>query len=173
MQCSACGNELMNGARFCPVCGAVVQHVQGYAPAGGQPVPMYYSRVARHLQALGGLWLAYAVWRLLTKLAGLLFVHSFLSHRHVFAWGPWTDFGSAWMPFAFVSIAISVALCTITAYALITRQPWGRVFAIVCGVLALFHPLMGTALGIYTLWVLAPRISGLEYAALTVPARIQ
>jgi hypothetical protein len=136
-------------------------------------VPLYPNRVARHLQALGGLWLAYAIWRLLTKLAGLLFVHAFLSHRDLFGWGQWTDFSSAWMPFAFFSIALSVALCVITAYALITRQPWGRVFAIVCGVLALLHPLWGTVLGIYTLWVLAPRASGYEYAALTVPARLQ
>jgi hypothetical protein len=35
--------------------------------------------------------------------------------------------------------------------------------AIVLGILALFHPPFGTALGIYTLWVLLPTESAAEY----------
>ena len=116
MQCSTCGKELMQDARFCPACGSPIRPVGAFAPATGVPVVSVYSnRVARHLQALGGLWLAYAIWRLLSKLAGLLFVHALLSHRDFFGWGQWTDFSSTWMPFAFFSIALSVALCVINA----------------------------------------------------------
>ena len=34
------------------------------------------------------------------------------------------------------------------------------------GILTLLKPLLGTALGIYTLWVLAPSASGAEYKAI-------
>jgi hypothetical protein len=40
------------------------------------------------------------------------------------------------------------------------------VLAIVAGVLVLFKPVLGTALGIYTLWVLAPSVSAMEYDAI-------
>jgi ABC-type glycerol-3-phosphate transport system permease component len=66
---------------------------------------------------------------------------------------------------AFFSLAVSVGCTVLTGYALITRQAWGRVVGIIFGILALFHLPLGTALGIYTLWVLAPRLSGDEYAS--------
>jgi hypothetical protein len=49
---------------------------------------------------------------------------------------------------------------------LLTRRPWGRTLALVVGILTLLKPLLGTALGIYTLWVLAPTVSGAEYDAI-------
>jgi hypothetical protein len=72
---------------------------------------------------------------------------------------------SLW-PMALFSLLTSVCCILLTGYALLTRQPWGRIFGIVFGILALIHLPLGTALGIYTLWVLAPGISGDEYAAL-------
>jgi hypothetical protein len=63
-----------------------------------------------------------------------------------------------------VTVAITMAaLALVAGYGLLTRKPWGRVLAIVLGVLALFKFPVGTALGIYTLWVLAPASSALEY----------
>jgi hypothetical protein len=47
------------------------------------------------------------------------------------------------------------------------RQPWARITAIILGILALFHPPFGTALGIYTLWVLLSDESGSEYRQLS------
>ena len=47
------------------------------------------------------------------------------------------------------------------------RKPWARVVAIVLGVIALFHPPFGTALGIYTLWVLMSDEGGVEYRRLS------
>ena len=176
MMCSHCGNQLTQDARFCSRCGNHIEFVQvpvaAQAPMYAVPmVPSYAGRVVRHVQTLGILWAVYAGWRLLTKTTGLVFMHGFLAHSHIFDGTPLagTDFASAIFPVAMVSLLFSVALCGITAYALLTRQSWGRVFGIVCGVLALLHPITGTALGIYTLWVLAPGVSGDEYAALTTP----
>ena len=52
----------------------------------------------------------------------------------------------------------------LVGWGLMKHQPWARIAGIVLGVLALFHPPFGTALGIYTLWVLLPESSQREYA---------
>jgi hypothetical protein len=167
MNCSQCNNPLTPGAHFCPRCG-----VQLYVTP---PMPMYSlpvrpPRVAANLQALGILWAVYAGWRLLTGTAALLFVHSFFGHHMGSDWSfGWNPMGHAFnfLPAAFASLLVSVACAALTAVALLTRQPWGRIVAIIFAILALFHPLLGTVLGIYTLWVLAPAMSGLEYNQLT------
>jgi hypothetical protein len=141
-------------------------------------VPVYppavfpYTRVSRHLQVAGILWVIYAFYRTLTKIAALCFLHGFLGAHFHNNWGAeWSPFGftglTALWPMILVSTLIGFALAAITGYALLTRQPWGRIFAIVTAILALFHPIAGTALSIYTLWLLAPAASSLEYQALT------
>ena len=53
------------------------------------------------------------------------------------------------------AILFFVSFCGIfLGYALMRHQPWARIPAIILGVISLFHPPFGTALGIYTLWVL-------------------
>ncbi|WP_254064335.1 hypothetical protein [Granulicella sp. S156] len=147
------------------------------APVYGVPLTGSYNRnrVSSHIQTLGMLWLIYAAVRFVIKLTGLFFLHGFLGHHEANHWifgsGPFSnDWMAALWPIALTSLVVSVALCVLTGYALITRQSWGRVFGIIFGILALFHPFLGTALGIYTLWVLAPTASGVEYAALSQSA---
>jgi ABC-type glycerol-3-phosphate transport system permease component len=131
-----------------------------------------YDRVSRNLQTMGTLWLIYAGLRALAGLVGVLFLHGiFGSHfgHSNFNLG-WSPFGYMWLgnlwPIALFSLLGSVGCTVLTGYALLTCQPWGRVLAIVFGIFALIHFPLGTALGIYTLWVLAPRFSGDEYADL-------
>lgn len=45
-----------------------------------------------------------------------------------------------------------------------------RVLAIVAAILSLIRPITGTALGIYTLWVLASSASRVEYEAIAAGA---
>ena len=54
---------------------------------------------------------------------------------------------------------------TVTAlgYGLLTRRPWGRTLALIAGILTLFKFPLGTALGIYTLVVLASSEAQAEY----------
>src|SRR5262249_30270664 len=51
----------------------------------------------------------------------------------------------------------------VLAWGLFERQPWARMLGLVLGILALIRFPLGTALGIYTLWVLAPEESAREY----------
>jgi hypothetical protein len=171
MICSACGNPLSPDARFCPRCGGQTVFQPQPRSAYTQP-PMAYDRVTRNIQGLGILWLVYAGLRIFSGLFGVLILHGLFGHHFGnsdFNLG-WSPFGSMWLaslwPMALFSLLTSVCCILLTGYALLTRQPWGRIFAIIFGILALIHLPLGTALGIYTLWVLAPSLSGDEYAAL-------
>ena len=52
---------------------------------------------------------------------------------------------------------------------MIRRAPWARTLAIVTGFLTLIKPILGTALGIYTLWVMLPTASDREYQQIAAP----
>lgn len=177
MICSTCGNPLGSDVRFWPHCSTQ----KPFQPSPAAPTPAYpaspygavpYDRVARNLHTLGILWVGYAGLRALVGLIGVVFLHGF-SGSHFghtdFNLG-WAPFGRIWLgslwPMAIVSILVSVACTVLTGWALLTRQPCGRILAIIFGVFALIHFPVGTALGIYTLWVLAPRPSGDQYTAM-------
>ncbi len=70
------------------------------------------------------------------------------------------------VPMVAVMTVIGAGLALLVGFSLLNRKPWGRTLAIVVGILALFKFPMGTALGIFTLWVLAPTESGMEYEAI-------
>jgi hypothetical protein len=61
------------------------------------------------------------------------------------------------------SLFIVAACGILVGWGLIRLQPWARMAAIVIGIVALLHPPFGTALGIYTLWVLLTDQGGAEY----------
>jgi hypothetical protein len=54
----------------------------------------------------------------------------------------------------------------IAGWGLMTHCPWARMLAIVLGCISLIHFPFGTALGIYTLWVLVPAGADTEYQSL-------
>jgi glucose uptake protein GlcU len=55
-------------------------------------------------------------------------------------------------------------------WGLLQHEEWARVFALVVGFIALLNVPIGTALGIYTLWVLLPSQSAEQYKALAQAA---
>jgi len=54
-------------------------------------------------------------------------------------------------------------------YGLLKRKPWARILAIVIGILNLINFPVGTAIGLYTLWVLT-QPAATEYFAAPAPA---
>ena len=166
MYCTGCGQQLVPGARVCPRCGR---------PAGVAPFPVVYNRVHRHLQTLSVLWLVYAGWTVLQGLIALSIIGGMFSgwgmygHRHILVW-PFWGYHMPWMmPVIGFVLGLRVVLGLATGIALMQRKPWARVLAIVAAVLTLIKPITGTLLAIYTLWVLAPRLSGQEWEQMMRP----
>jgi hypothetical protein len=62
-----------------------------------------------------------------------------------------------------IFLAVFGVIHLLLAWGLYERQPWARVLGIVVACLALIRIPFGTALGIYTLWVLTPEGSRREY----------
>ena len=177
MACLKCGCEQGLEAQFCRQCGAplaVPAGVQGYMQ--GSPYPQQYAmpstRVQQNLQPLGIMWCIFGVYRLVAVVVGGMFLHSMMQSG-MFGGMPPVAFHMmrAFGPvFVMMTIAMSSA-AILTGYALLTRKPWGRVLAIVFGIFALLKIPFGTALGIYTLWVLAPQASGAEWDAISAGER--
>jgi hypothetical protein len=182
MVCPTCASPVVPGARFCARCGMPFAEPSP-SPASPYAVPppvpgAYFNpalapglRVQRHLQTAGILWCAYGAYRVLGGLIGILVLRAFTFRSFGgYGWPFNRGFGPNW-PGAFIPvIAIMTLIGTVLAfcvgYSLLQRRPWGRTLAVVAAILVLFRPLLGTALGIYTLWLLAPGTSGLEYDAI-------
>lgn len=62
-----------------------------------------------------------------------------------------------------IILLASALLGLLAGWGLLNYRPWARVLAMVLGVISLLHVPLGTALGIYTLWVLLPAESEREY----------
>jgi hypothetical protein len=58
----------------------------------------------------------------------------------------------------------------LAGWGLLQREAWARTLALVVGFITLLSVPVGTALGIYTLWVLLPAQSDEEYKALALAA---
>jgi hypothetical protein len=68
--------------------------------------------------------------------------------------------------FGYVLIA-GAGIGFVAGWGLLERRPWARMLAIVLGAFSLFEVPFGTALGIYTLWVLLPAQSEEEFRQLS------
>ncbi|HEV1993683.1 MAG TPA: zinc ribbon domain-containing protein [Candidatus Acidoferrum sp.] len=186
MYCDRCGMQLTAGAQFCSKCGkAIVGGGAATPPAAGRgmgqaagPAGAYGvaagadGRVQRHLRTVATLWTINGILRL----AGVCWMMLFGSMVFPFlrGWGRgvvW-PFGGRWgwdIPFlgGLFSVGIFLGLFgvlhLVLAWGLFEREPWARMLGLALGFLALLRFPLGTALGIYTLWVLLPESSGAEY----------
>ena len=120
------------------------------------------SRLTRHLRTVGILWIVVGALWLIPSV--ILLALGGIAHMAI----PGTDAVAHYLG-PFVLLLIGWILLIVGAggvcvgWGLMQHQPWARIAAIVLGVLAIFHPPLGTALGIYTLWVLLADEGGLEY----------
>lgn len=152
MFCSGCGQALVPGQVVCPKCGRPV------AP----PVPNLDFQVlnyAGRIKALYIVWFAYGGISLVLGSIGLGFANAFLlGHFGPVPHGPWMhgDMGPEWflpmiLRFAWVFIVFRSAFAFAAGWGLMQRAEWGRIVAIIAGILALPRVPIGTALGIWTL----------------------
>ena len=153
MFCSGCGRALEVGQPVCPQCGRPVAPVVPPVPGWEYQLANYSSKV----RTLGVLWLVYGGISLVFGVAGLSFAKAFFAGGI----GPWahgpmppTWIFPAALHFAWMFIAVRVALCAVAGWGLLEHAPWGRIMAIVIAILSMIKFPLGTALGIATLVIL-------------------
>jgi hypothetical protein len=161
MFCDGCGSAVQPGQSFCSRCG---KQVVGLVTAS-QP---RRSRVQEHVHLLGILWLAISAFNTVGAVVVFIVASTLFSHLH--------EMGApSGVPTRFLHVLLSViaffilakAACGfITGWGLLQREPWARVLALVMGFLSLFNIPFGTAVGVYTMWVLLPGPSQQDYDTL-------
>ena len=152
MFCDSCGTQISGSATFCSRCGKSL---------GTTPLMPRQGRIGVHVRLLGILWLAISALRLipglfLVTLAG---ARLFPSDVPTFVHAVLPAIGLAFLICAGIGIAIGCGL--------LARQPWARMLAIIFGAFSLIDIPFGTAIGVYTLWVLLPAESEQEYRTMS------
>ncbi len=158
MFCDQCGAQLQTGDRRCGRCGKAVLGL----------IELRRSRVQQHIQMLSILWMAYGVLEVVGGVVVIAVAKLFIGHIHI-EHGPPPEVTSWFEPFlTFIGwmILVKAAAGFVAGWGLLQRQEWARIFALVVGFVALLNVPIGTAIGVYTLWVLLPTQSDEEYKAL-------
>jgi len=153
MFCDQCGTELPAGSNHCQNCGKAL---------GWPTSRLAQSRLESHLHILGILWIVIgALWLIpaviLIVLGGVVHLAIPVGDEIARHLGPAVLLLIGW----FCLMVGGAGICV--GWGLMQHQTWARITAIILGVIALLHPPLGTALGVYTLWVLLADEGGLEY----------
>ena len=186
MYCAHCGAQVMPGQSFCSKCGQAISGAPIPAPmATPAPSPQSSispaslpaeaspsagfarpSRVARHVGVLGVLWIVLSVLRLIPAVAMVAFGHMHFPFMYMPIPGPLRLFLTPFLGAIGLVISAFAIAGVIAGWGLLAHSRWARMLAIVLGCISLIRIPFGTALGIYTLWVLIPERAEAEYQRL-------
>ena len=155
MFCDGCGTQINGSATFCSRCGKSL---------GTPPLMPRQGRIGGHVRLLGILWLAISALRLIPGLFLMALGGGRLFPSDV------PPFVHAILPAIGMMFLICAGLGIATGCGLLTRQPWARMLGIVFGAFSLIDIPFGTAIGVYTLWVLLPAESEQEYRTMSQAA---
>lgn len=153
MYCNACGSALTADQAVCGKCGNLV----------GAGVTL--SRVAQHVKLLGILWIAYCLLEALGGCALFIVANTIFGRESTHP-----AFLHPLLSGIAMFLLIKAGLSLIAGLGLLERQAWARSLVLVLSVLALLNLPFGTALGVYTLWVLMSPQADSQYLRLTSPA---
>ena len=145
MYCNQCGKELQPNQQFCSSCGAAV---------GAASFPVRQDPMERHVHLLGVLWLVLGILTAMTGVAAVMVADLIFGPNGVATQNGAPPFIRPLISFGGILFLAKGAFCIIAGIGLLQRQLWARVLALVLGFLSLINVPFGTALGIYTIWVL-------------------
>jgi hypothetical protein len=157
MFCDGCGTTVQAGQAFCSRCG---KQIVGPVVAMQQRA----GRVQGHIHLLAIFWFAISAFNAIMGVVLYILANTLLAPG-----------GAAGAPvflrplLSVVAIIIlgGAALGFSAGWGLLHREPWARVLTLVLAFLVLFINIpVGTAVGVYTMWVLMPGESEQEYEAL-------
>lgn len=153
MYCDACGGAIQTGQSFCSKCGKQIV---------GAIVTMPRGRVQSHVHLLGIFWMAFSAFD--TVGAVVLYVLA----NSMFAEVGRSAFLRPLLSVIAILLLAKAALGFLAGWGLLQSEKWARVLALVMGFVSLFTNIpIGTALGVYTMWVLMSAESESEYNALS------
>ena len=162
MFCDGCGTAVQAGQAFCSKCG---KQIVGPIAAA----QIYPGRVQRHSQLLGILWLALSAFNAIGGFVLLILGGTFFPHLREMKDVP-ADVPVGFLSSLFTVLGILIlakaAIGFLAGWGILHRDTWGRVLALVLAFISLFNIPFGTAVGVYTMWVLLPAESQREYEGL-------
>jgi hypothetical protein len=159
MFCQACGTQLQPAQHFCSTCGRSVSPDPFAAHGASQ------GRVRRHIQALGILWLVLSALQMVSGLVVLMAANTFLLTLEHGSY-PAPLFVRPVIATITLLIAVRGALGVAAAVGLLKRATWARGLLVFLAFMSILELPFGTALAIYTLWVLRSRNADQEYRTL-------
>jgi hypothetical protein len=159
MYCDQCGAQLQSGEPRCLRCGKTVLGI----------IELRRSRVRDHIRLVGILWVAYSSLHVVAGVAMLVVAQTLFGRIIHIPNGPPPEMTMWLRPlisfFGWLILA-KAAAGFLAGWGLLQKEEWARIVALVVGFISLLSVPLGTALGIYTLWVLLPSQSDDEYKAL-------
>ena len=158
MFCDGCGAAVQAGQAFCSQCGKQIVGTVAFSQ-------QLQSRVQQHLHLLGILWLAFSAFNAVGGLILFVLANTLFAHLHEMGAPPQVPTGFLQSLLSTVAIIIlAKAVCGfIAGWGILHRESWGRIAILVLAFISLFHIPFGTAIGVYSLWVLLPAQSEREY----------
>jgi hypothetical protein len=156
MFCDKCGTEVQSDQRFCTRCGREFSGatVAGY-PRRGRV------RVQEHIRLIAILWFALSAFNAVGALVLYVLANTLFLHLHEGSGPPpWLH---PFLSFIAILILAKAAAGFTIGWGLLQREPWSLIFTIILAFLVLFFFNDTTTTEIYTLWVLLPAESDLEY----------
>lgn len=158
MYCDRCGAQVQPGQAFCSGCG---KQLGGSVPA----MTSRRGRVQEHLNLVAILWLAFSALNAIGGIVLIIIANTVFVHGRVNA----PPFLHLLLESLGILILAKAALGLAAAFGLMQHETWARALVLILAFIALFTSIpFGTALGIYTMWVLMPRESELEYETMAV-----
>jgi hypothetical protein len=163
MFCDQCGAQLHAGLTSCLRCGKTVRGL----------VELRRSRVRDHVRLVGILWMAYSALHVVLGLGAIVVAQTVFGGAIHLQGGPPPEV-TVWLRplisfFGWLILA-KAAAGFFAGWGLLQREDWARTVALVMGFVALLSVPVGTALGVYTLWVLLPSRCDDEYRAIAQAA---
>jgi len=161
MFCDGCGGAVQPGQAFCSKCGKQIVGPVSF-------MQRHQGRVQEHVRLLGLLWLALSAFTTIGGVMLYVVANTVLVHlrRGGIEGGP-PAFLTPLLSTVAILLLAKAACGFIAGWGLLQHEPWARVVVLVVAFVSLFTNVpFGTALGIYTMWVLLPAESEQEYEAL-------
>ena len=156
MFCDGCGTAVQPGQGFCSRCGKQI--------VGPIAVMQSWHRVQNHLHLLAIFWFAISAFNAIIGVVLYIIANTLLAPG-----GPANapEFLRPLLSVVAIIVLGGAALGFCSGWGLMHREPWARTLTLVLAFLVLFINIpVGTAVGVYTMWVLLPGESEREYGAL-------